>query len=257
MRVRACALQLSATFGDVEGNLHRLAEAVRDLEGEVDLIVTPELYSTGYDLRGLDQRGADLAEPLDGPSVKLIGELARERGATLVLGMLEQASDGLLYDSAVVVGPDGTTEPYRKTHLYPPERRRFAAGDRLMSLPTSAGRLGLMICFEHAFPELATALALEGSQILAVPSAVPKGYEHLLRLRTRARAQDNQMFVVACNLTGGEFCGRSLISDPRGEVLAEAGTGEEVLMADLDLDSIEQERKREPALRMRRPELYP
>jgi omega-amidase len=64
------------------------------------------------------------------------------------------------------------------------------------------------------------------------------------------------MFVVACNLSGSEFCGRSLITDPRGEVLAEAGSGEEVLMADLDLDSIEEERKREPALRMRRPELY-
>ena len=83
---------------------------------------------------------------------------------------------------------------------------------------------------------------------------MPFGYEHLLTLRTRARAQDNQMFAVGCNLAGDGFCGRSLVADPRGEVLAEAGTEETVLRAVLDLAAIE--REREPALRLRRPDLY-
>lgn len=256
MNVVAVALQSVATFGDVEGNRARLADAVLALEGDVDLVVTPELAVTGYDLEGLAARGEDLAEPLDGPSMELAADLARRRGCTLVVGLLERGEGGVLYDSAIVARPDGTVVPYRKTHLYPPERARFAAGDKLCVADTPAGHLGLLICFEHAFPELATALALQGAEVLAIPSAVPDGYEHLLPVRNRARAQDNQVFVVACNLAGNGFCGRSLIVDPRGEVLARAGTGPASLRATLDLDVIAREREREPALRLRRPELY-
>jgi predicted amidohydrolase len=138
-------------------------------------------------------------------------------------------------------------------HLYPTESGLFAAGTELVVAPTPAGRLGMMICFEHAFPDVATALALRGAQVLVIPSAVPFGYEHLLTLRTRARAQDNQVFAVGCNLAGDGFCGRSLVADPRGEVLAD-GTEETGLRAVHDLAAIE--REREPALRLRRPDLY-
>jgi predicted amidohydrolase len=145
---------------------------------------------------------------------------------------------------------------HRKTHLYPPGRAHFVPGDRLATVATPVGRLGPMICFEHAFPEVATALALEGAQLLVIPWAVPYGYEHLLTLRTRARAQDNQLFAIASNLAGNVFCGGSLIVDPRGDVLAQAGTGDEVVRAAVDLDEIEREREREPALALRRPELH-
>ena len=169
--------------------------------------------------------------------------------------MLERDGDAL-YDTAVAAAPDGQLLPYRKSHLYPTESQLFAAGTELVVAPTPAGRLGMMICFEHAFPDVATALALRGAQILVIPSAVPVGYEHLLSLRTRARAQDNQVFAVGCNLAGNGFCGRSLVADPRGEVLAEAGTEETVLRAELDLAAIEAEREREPSLRLRQPDLY-
>ena len=109
---------------------------------------------------------------------------------------------------------------------------------------------------KHAFPDVATTLALRGAQILVIPSAAPFGYEHLLTLRTRARAQDNQVFAVGCNLTSDGFCGRSLVADPRGDVLAEAGVEETVFRAALDLAAIDREREREPALRFRRPDLY-
>ena len=89
-----------------------------------------------------------------------------------------------------------------------------------------------------------------------IPSAVPVGCEYLLTLRTRARAQDNQVFVIACNLTGDGFCGRSLVADPRGDVVVEAGDEERVLRARLDLGEIDAELSREPALRLRRPDLY-
>lgn len=256
MKVEAVALQLAAEPGEAEANLERFAEVAGALEGEPDLVVAPELYNTGYDLEVLTARGKELAEPLDGPTVTVAGRVARDRGATVVIGMLEDGEDGALYDTAVVVDPTGEVVPYRKTHLYPAEVAHFAAGDELGVVPTPGARLGVMICFEHAFPEIATQLALRGASVLTIPSAVPIDYEYLLRLRSRARAQDNQVFVVACNLTGHEFCGGSLIADPRGQVLAEAGREEAVLRASLDLDLIDAERDREPALRVRRPDLY-
>lgn len=256
MRTIAVALQLAAPFADVDGNRRRLAEAVASLDEDVDLVVAPELCISGYDLDGLAAMGDTLAEPLDGPSVALALELAAARRCTLIIGLLERGDDGALYDTAAIVGADGTVVPYRKTHLYPPERALLAQGDALLTVPTPAGRVGPLICFEHAFPEIGTALALDGAQILAIPSAVPDGYDHLLPVRNRARAQDNQLFVVASNLAGDGFCGRSMIVDPRGDVLAEAGREPAVLRATLDLDAIGAERQREPALRLRRPELY-
>jgi predicted amidohydrolase len=253
--IEVVVLQMAAQAGDRAANVDRLAELVRRHAAGAELVVAPELVTSGYDLDVLARRGPELAEPLDGPTAARVSELATQTGATLVFGMLERDGD-VLYDTAVAAAPGGQLVPYRKSHLYPTESELFAAGTELVVAPTPAGRLGMMICFEHAFPDVATALALRGAQILVIPSAVPVGYEHLLTLRTRARAQDNQVFAVGCNLTGNGFCGRSLVTDPRGEVLAEAGTGETVLRAVLDLGAIDREREREPALRLRQPDLY-
>jgi predicted amidohydrolase len=249
------ALQIAAVPGAVERNLARLAAVAREQAAGAELIVAPELVAAGYDLAHLSANERALAESLEGPTVTATAALAAELGATIVVGLLERDADAL-YDTAAVVAPDGAVSSYRKTHLYPPERAHFAPGDRLVTVSTGAGEVAPMICFEHAFPEIATALALAGAQILAIPSAVPYGYEYLLTLRTRARAQDNQLFAVAANLAGETFCGGSLIVDPRGEVLAAAGAGDEAARATIDLGAIEREREREPALALRRPELY-
>jgi predicted amidohydrolase len=254
-RVEVAALQIAAVPGEVERNLARLAAVAREQAAGADLIVAPELVASGYDLAHLAANGRALGESLDGPTVTAARTLAAELRATVVLGLLERERD-VLYDTVVVVAPGGAVTPYRKTHLYPPERAHFGAGERLVTVPTDAGEVAPMICFEHAFPEIATALALAGAEILAIPSAVPYGYEYLLTLRTRARAQDNQLFAVAANLAGDTFCGGSLIVDPRGDVLAAAGTGDEAVRATIDLEAIARERTREPALALRRPELY-
>ncbi len=248
------ALQLAADVGRPRRNLDRVVAAARAAAG-ADLIVPPELLTTGYDLAVIRERGHELAEPADGPAVTLTAELAAELDATVVLGLLERDGDSL-YDTAAVVTPSGAVSLFRKTHLYPAEVGLFTAGEELITVDTPVARLGPLICFEHAFPELATTRALAGAQVLVIPSAVPVGYEYLLELRTRARAQDNQVFAVGCNLTGGGFCGRSLIAGPRGEVLARGSTAEETVRARLDLSAIARERAQEPALRLRRPALY-
>lgn len=249
------ALQLAARPGDVAGNVENVLAALHAHGAGADLVVTPELVTTGYDLEMFDERGRQLAEPLDGPTVTAIAKAAAELDTTVVLGMLERDGDSL-YDTAAVVLPDGTVHPFRKTHLYPAELPRFSAGEALVTVDTPAGRIGPLICFEHAFPELATTLALAGAQTLVIPSAVPVGYEYLLTLRTRARAQDNQIFAIACNLTSGGFSGHSLIVDPAGNILASAGADEGALHARLDLQAMIQERRQEPSLSMRQVDLY-
>lgn len=255
MTLIVSALQLSSRPGRVEENLRHLEAVVRDLPDGCALAVAPELFTTGYDLEMIGTGPpSHLAEKRDGPTVTRIAELAEEARLTLVVGFLE--TDGeRVYDSVVSASPGDEPTVYRKTHLYPAEQPVFRSGDELVVADAPFGRLGLMICFEHAFPEVAGRLALNGTDILVIPSAVPVGYDHLLSLRTRARAQDNQLFAVGANLPA-PFCGRSLIVDPRGELIAEAGVDEEVITARIDLNDVATERQREPSLRLRRPELY-
>lgn len=254
--VDVAVVQCRADPGDVAGNVQRLVEQLHVHGPEVQLVVAPELATTGYDLDLVRDRGPELAEMPGGPSLTRLERACSETGTTLVVGFLEKDCCGLLYDSVATITPNHDIAVYRKTHLYPAELASFAAGSNLRTIATPAGVLGPMLCFEHAFPEIATTLALSGAQVLVIPSALPVGFEYLLRLRTRARAQDNQLFAVGCNLTGHGFCGESLICGPRGDLLANAESEEGVLRARLDLDLVQLERTQEPALRMRRPELY-
>jgi predicted amidohydrolase len=254
-RVKVAVLQMVSGPGDVAGNVDRLVQLIEEYGPLADLVVAPELVTTGYDLKLLHERGRELGEPADGPTVQRLREVVDRVCTTAVIGFLEQDGDQL-YDSLVTIGPDGILGVYRKSHLYPPELAVFSAGQSLGVVDTPAGVVGPLVCFEHAFPEVATTLALAGAQILVIPSAVPLDYEHVLHLRTRARAQDNQIFAIGCNMAGHGFAGRSLVADPRGEVLAEAGQDPEVLLVDLDLSAARSERGREPALEMRRPHLY-
>ena len=254
--MRVAALQMASTFGRVEENRARLVHLLGGLPAEVGLAVAPELAITGYDLEGIAEIGEELAEPVDGPTGEALSRIAAEREMVVVVGFLEQGEDGRRFDSALVADADGSLAAYRKTHLYPNEQPRFDAGDVLEPLPTTLGPLGVMICFEHAFPEITTTLALRGASMLAIPSAVPDGYEYLIELRTRARAQDSQLFAVAANMCQGGFCGQSVIVAPDGRVLTQAAREETVLLAEFDAAATEKERDREPALRMRRPDLY-
>lgn len=254
-KVTVAVLQLASEPGEVTANVDRLIRLVEEHGPAADLVVAPELATSGYDLDVLEARARELAEPADGPFARRLRETAARVGTTVVTGFLERDGDRL-YDSLLTVTPSGDVRVYRKSHLYPPELAVFAAGDSLQVVETPAGVIGPLVCFEHAFPEVATTLALAGAEILVIPSAVPFGYEHVLTLRTRARAQDNQIFAIGCNMAGHGYCGGSLVTDPRGEVLAQAGSEETVLTVTLDFDAVASERGREPSLRMRRPDLY-
>lgn len=255
-RVQVAVVQQVMPVGEVVGNREHLARVVEE-HHDVDLVVFPEMYITGYDLAVLAARSSELAEHAStGPTALLIRELSQRHRLTIVVGVFERADDGTLYDSLLIAAPGDAPSVYRKSHLFPAELSVFTAGHDLPVVSTPTGVLGPQICFEHAFPAISTTQALAGAQILVIPSAVGDDHEHLIEVRTRARAQDNQVFAVAANSNSPGFCGHSMVVDPRGRVLAAAGHEDVVLRATLDLGEIPAERRREPSLGMGRPDLY-
>lgn len=253
--------QTAPEVGETDRNVTDAEQKIAALQGKSDLVVFPELFTTGYRREGMDH--AAFAEPIpDGPSVRRLAQAARS-ARLAVAGSILEIHEGVIYDTSVLIGDDGRLlARYRKTHLYPAEMAYFGAGDELVVAPVGDRlRVGMAICFEHAFPEIFTSLALAGASLIVISSAVPVGFEYLLDLRTRARAQDNQLFVASANLVGfdGEnhWCGRSAIVDPRGTVVARADGDEAMsISAELDLALIDRERDQEQSLAHRRPALY-
>jgi predicted amidohydrolase len=264
-------IQMKCELGHKEANLSQAESLLGQIAGQASIACLPELFNTGYHLDALGDNLFDLAEliparPEDpaGPTVVRLRELAANLNMALIAGLVERdpLAIGLLYDSVILIDRRGRMAGRcRKSHLYPAEHRFFRSGDVLPVFDLDGLRVGLAICFEAAFPPIFSTLALGGAQIIFNPSAVPVGYGHLQDLRTRARAQDNQLFVAAVNHVSTEgdvtYCGRSQVADPRGDVLVQASDEQpDAVVAELDLTLIRDQRLQEPVLRGFRPELY-
>jgi predicted amidohydrolase len=194
---------------------------------------------------------------LDGPVVKAMRQAARDAAATVHMGSLvERDEAGRLFNTSLLLGPDGEVRAtYRKVHLFgfgDGEPRLMTPGDG----PVVHDRLGFATCYDLRFPELFRALVDGGAEVVLMPAAWPARRAHHWRLLTLARAVENQSYVVACNTAGTHagvpMGGGSLVVDPWGEVVAEAGTDEEVLVADLDRDLVRTTRSSFPVLADRR-----
>ena len=259
---------VQVAYGDDEGvadRVARVAALVREQRG-ADLVVLPELWApTGFGYRQWEAA----AEPVDGPTVQAIAAAAKEIGATVHAGsIIEQAAPGAAageegrgrWNTSVVVGPDGSIlATYRKIHRFgfsAGEPALIEAGKEVVTLDVGGVRLGLATCYDLRFPELFRRLLDAGARTVLVPAAWPAPRVEHWRVLGRARAIENQSFVVQCN-TGGTHArarmgGHSQVVAPSGEVLAEAGEGEEVLVVDLDDGVVEQYRSEFPVLADRR-----
>jgi predicted amidohydrolase len=263
-KIRSALIQMDCTIKNKEENLSKALGFLDELKGRADIVCFPELFTTGYHLDLIGDDFYALAEPIPGPTTEWMGQQAREHKMAILGTIVErdETQEKVLHDTTFLLDAEGRlVGKYRKSHLYPTEHRYFKAGDRLPVFDLDGLTLGVAICFEHAFPQIFTILALRGAQVVFIPSAVPVGYGYLLSLRTRARAQDNQFFTVAVNRVGREgdvtYCGLSQVVNPRGEVIAQAShADEQVLVAELDFGLIPKERKQEPVLKNLRPELY-
>lgn len=226
-------------FGRTRENLEHGLALASGVHG--DLVVLPELWSSGY-VFSSHAEVETLAEDADtGPTARALKSAARRERRHYVAGFPEK-SRGRFYNSALLVGPTGVKAVYRKIHLFDREREWFSAGNRKPEVHRAGpARIGLMICFDWRFPELPRALALMGADLLVHPSnLVFRDTAEAIR----TRAIENRVFVVTANRTGADrrpggtlgFTGKSQVVDPAGRVLARAGVRETCAMStDLDL----------------------
>ncbi len=224
-RIEIAALQTSPVFGDIPGNLDRIAA---DFPPNASIVVLPELCTTGYQFRDRNE-AALLAEDLrTGPSVNFLRELAVQFSAVIVAGLAEKAG-GKIYNSAAVITEKGSIGVYRKINLFYREPEVFDAGSALPPVvDLGFARLGVMICFDWVFPEVSRSLSLRGAQIIAHPSnlVLPWCQDAML-----TRSLENRVFTVTANRTGREqrwdeslsFTGQSQITSCDGRRLVRAG----------------------------------
>lgn len=244
--MKIAAVQIDVALGEPERNLARMVEALGETSRQgARLTVFPECALTGYCFESLAE-AKPFAENVPGPSVERMAAVCRKLDSYAVYGLLE-ADGERLFNAAVLVGPTGVIGSYRKIHLpYLGIDRFTTPGDRPFGVHGVPGgdagelRLGMNICYDGAFPEAARVMALDGADLIVLPTNWPPGAECSAQFVINARAMENHVYYLAVNRVGTErgfhFIGGSKICGPSGNVLAEARHDHEaILYAEIDL----------------------
>lgn len=231
--------QLAGRDADTAYNLQRALEAIAACASDTQLIVFPETHLMGFPSA---EQVAQVAEPLDGPTVQAVQRAARERNISVVIGVAE-ADAGRFYNTTLLITPEGIALKYRKTHLWASDRGVFSAGDRYATCVWNGVRVGLLICYDIEFPESARALAQLGVELIIVTNGNMDPYGPTHRTAIMARAQENQAFALMVNRVGeGDgglvFAGGSALVNPFGTLLKEAGREESHFSAEFDLTEL-------------------
>lgn len=254
------SVNFEAIPADKRATLEKMIDIVRDAAHRgCDLVVFPELALNGWgECPDCKAQGRpcgwhlEQAETIPGPACEVMGSVARELGVHVLFGMEERDPERheTLYNSAVLLGPEGWIGTYRKIHLgIPLETNRFSPGDRVPVFETRLGPIGISICYDfYNNPELSRILALKGARILVNPtgSADLPGKGRMITYTTLVRAQENLVYAVSANRVGDQggarWAGNSVIGGPDfpgfGKVLAEAGLEEQLIVATLNFDQL-------------------
>jgi len=255
--IQAAAIQFNVKPGDLDANLAYVRLALARVAGRgADLAVLPEMWSSGFDYKNLNR--------LAGRTAAIVAELLElSRDLKLVIcGSMPETHGDKVYNTVFLADNGSLAGVYRKIHLFSllGEDRSFDAGDSWLLADTSIGKIGVLICYDLRFPELARRLTIEGARVICIPAQWPRPREDHWRTLLRARAIENQLFVVSCNSCGLigklDFFGMSLIIDPKGEILADAAAEQCEVIALLDMHAMDDWRRQIPCLSDRRPELY-
>jgi predicted amidohydrolase len=271
--LRVALVQTDAS-DDPAANVARAAQLADDAAAAgARLVALPEYLQ----YRGEDDGFRASARPIPGPHTEPFSQVARRRDAWILVGSTAETSadPDRPYNTSALIAPDGSiAATYRKIHLFDvmvdaavadgpvdTESARVTAGERIVTADVDGTTLGLTICYDLRFPELYRALALAGARILTVPANFTErtGRDHW-EVLLRARAIENGAFVLAPSQIGGPpghpAFGRSMVIDPWGTVIAQAGDTVAIVHATLDLDRVDAVRRGIPVLANRRPELY-
>lgn len=235
--VRMAVIQMTSKTLDKERNIHRtielLEQAVRE---KAELVVLPELCASGYNFKSLKE-AASVSEAIpNGLTTRRWVEFAEENDVYLVGGVCESAGNSL-YNSAVMVGPEGYIGTYRKVHLWHKEKIWFKAGSRFKVFDTPFGKIGVMICYDNYFPETTRILTRMGADVVCQPTATQQDFDMLIN---QVRSAENAIFIGTADLVGKErnikFVGQSQITNPEGKILVkELEERESVLTADINI----------------------
>ncbi|MGP4010755.1 carbon-nitrogen family hydrolase [Streptomyces sp. 4N124] len=264
--MRASLLQIAVNEGEsIESRRRRVASLVREQAGAADLVVLPELWTTGA--FAYEEFGTE-AEPLEGPTYEVMAKAASDAGVWLHAGSIPErtpsdsgsaAGDGPLYNTSLVFSPSGDlAAAYRKIHRFGFDKGEavlMGAGQELVTVRLPETTIGVGTCYDLRFPELFRGLVDAGAETFVVPAGWPERRRAHWTLLAQARAVENQAFVLACGTAGTHAgvpqAGHSIVVDPWGEVLAEAGAGEQILTVEFDPGKVSVTRDQFPALKDR------
>lgn len=267
--LKIAAVQMDVTLGDKPGNLDRITAALEETSRHgAQLTIFPECSVTGYCFDSLEE-ALPFAESVPGPSCEQIAAACARLDGHAIVGFLEVDGDRL-FNACALIGPQGVIGSYRKIHLPFLGIDRFTTpGDRPFAVhQMGEARIGMNICYDSAFPEAARCLALDGADLIALPTNFPPGAECMAEHVVNTRAMENKVFYACVNRVGVErefpFIGHSKICDTTGRIMAAAPHADEaILYADLDLDQARMKRiVRVPEKHIidrffdRRPEMY-
>lgn len=262
---RLAVCQFEPVLLDKAANLNKIEDmAQRAVLAGAQLVIFPECCITGYKLGKTLYNIAEQAEVIKGnnrgPSVRRMEKLADDLKTQLIFGIPE-LSDETTYNSAVHVAPEiGVLGSYHKVHMWETEGEVFLEGDEYFVQNAPAGRLGSLICYDLEFPEAGRILALMGAHLIAVSTANMVPWGQYQRVFARSRAMENSVFVAVANCIGKmgptEFLGGSIIVDPYGRVLAEAGDSEAVLVGDINLETLDKAAEETGYFKKRRVGIY-
>ncbi|KIL34792.1 nitrilase [Cohnella kolymensis] len=261
-KLRLALVQMNIVAGSPAANFNKMQAKLEEaaaLQPKPDLILLPEMWNTGYALEQIQ----NLADAEGQRTREIVSGFCRRNQVRVLAGSIAERRGEAVTNTVHIFDETGAEiGEYSKIHLFQlmNEHLHLQAGEaagrfRLGDIPAA-----VMICYDIRFPELARKLALEGAKILFVPAEWPHPRLHHWRTLLQARAIENQMYVVSCNTVGDSggtsFFGHSMIIDPWGEVVAEAGEEETIVTAEIDLDLVDEVRGRIPVFADRRPTLY-
>ena len=251
--------QIDLALGNPAKNLETARAKITEARARgADIIVLPELWSTAYDL----EHATAHASALNAGMFAVVADAARENQIAVV-GSLMESLDGKVYNTATFIDARGNcVGVYRKLHLVPmlDEDKYLAGGDDAPVFDAKFGKFALGICYDLRFPELWRHYALGGARVVFLPAEWPQQRIAHWRALLPARAIENQIFMVGCNRVGTSkdqmFGGHSMLVNPWGEILVEGDEREALVVAQIDLDLVDQVRQRVPVFRDRRADVY-
>jgi predicted amidohydrolase len=258
--MKAACIQMDINICEKEGNIRKALKMTTDaIRGGAEIVVLPEVFSTGFCYDHIKELAEDAPYPGLGPFI----ELSRKKGC-IIIGSIIEANDidNQYANLGFCIVSGKLTGKYRKTHLFKKENAYFSKGGEIYPfvIPGKNLIIGLEICYELRFPEIARKLAMQGSDILITIAQFPDPRCDQWKTLVRARSIENQLPHIACNRTGSDpdtnYFGHSMIIDASGNIVAEARRKERIVYGDLNLDISEEVRTFIPVFADRREELY-